>query len=236
MCGRYTLTAPVDAVRRYFGVSGPVPNLYPRYNLAPTQDAPVIGLAQGGQREFRMMRWGLVPGWAKDAAIGARMINARIETLSEKPAFRQAYRKRRCLVPADGFFEWRVSEASPAGGDAGKEPLLIRRADRSVFAFAGLWEAWAGPDGQGLRSFTIVTAPASPFLARFHHRMPVMLDEAGGARWLDPDAKAPAAILRDHFLADEMLEAVPVSRRVNRPAHDDPGVLDPVGPALRAAA
>ena len=218
MCGRYLLRAPLDELQQAFGFPER-PNLAPRYNIAPTQPVPIVRLrADGRGRELALVRWGLVPPWAKDAAIGSRMINARAEGITEKPAFRGAFRKRRCLVPADGFYEWR----KVAGG--GKRPVLIRRRDGAPFAFAGLWERWRGPEGP-LDTCTIVTTDANALLAPIHDRMPVILDPADHERWLDPSRPGAEELLRP--CPDDRLEAVPVSTRVNSPRNDDPSLLEP---------
>ena len=222
MCGRYLLTSPVDALRHWFAFAER-PNLMPRYNVAPTQEVPVVrlgrdGAATGSERELIMVRWGLVPHWAKDIAIGNRMINARAETVQKLPAFRDAFRRRRCLVPADGFFEWqKVGKL--------RQPLLIRRRDRSPLAFAGLYERWRQPDGQPLRSMTIITCPANPLLAPVHDRMPVILDPADHGRWLDPEAADGQSLLRP--CPADWLELQPVNRRVNDVRNDDPTCIEP---------
>jgi putative SOS response-associated peptidase YedK len=171
-----------------------------------------------------MARWGLVPYWAEDVKIGNRLINARAETIERTPAFREAYRRRRCLVPADGFFEWRKEGKT-------RQPLLIRRKDQAPFAFAGLWERWRQPDGQILRSCSIVTCPANALVAAVHDRMPVILDPGDFERWLDPEATDGRTLL--HPCPDDWLEAYEVSPRVNSPANDDPECITPL--AERAA-
>ena len=222
MCGRYLLTTPVDALSQLFRFMER-PNLGPRYNIAPTQDVPIVRLTRDGERrELILVRWGLVPYWADDPKIGNRLINARAETIERAPAFREAYRRRRCLVPADGFFEWRKQGKT-------RQPLLVRRQDRAPFAFAGLWERWRQPDGQILRSCTIVTCPPNALVAPVHDRMPVILDEGDHDRWLDPEAGG-AELLRP--CPAEWLEAVEVSPRVNSPANDDPDCLAPPAPAV----
>ncbi|MET1027162.1 MAG: SOS response-associated peptidase, partial [Dongiaceae bacterium] len=158
MCGRFILTTPLEALEALFAISANT-NLQPRYNIAPTQEVAVVGRAQDGRREMRMFRWGLVPSWAKDTKMAAGMINARSETVQEKPAFRQAFAKRRCLVPADGFYEWPAQPAT-AEGKPDKLPRLLTLPGRQCFAFAGLWEGWRNPDGTILRSFTIMTTTA----------------------------------------------------------------------------
>jgi len=217
MCGRYLLTTPVDALSQLFRFMER-PNLGPRYNIAPTQDVPIVRLSRdGARRELILARWGLVPYWADDLKMGNRLINARAETVERAPAFREAYQRRRCLVPADGFFEWQKR------GKA-RQPLLVRRKDQAPFAFAGLWERWRQPDGQVLRSCTIVTCPPNALVAPVHDRMPVILDPADHDRWLDP-AAGGAELLRP--CPADWLEALEVSPRVNSPAHDDPECLAP---------
>jgi putative SOS response-associated peptidase YedK len=220
MCGRFSLTTAAVAMRRLFGFAGPLPNLPARYNIAPTQQVPIVRLDRSSARELKGVRWGLIPFWAKDAAIGNRLINARAEGLAEKPSFRAAFRARRCLVPADGFYEW---QASPRGkrpyriGLQGAAPEVL-----PLFAFAGLWEHWEkAPDGVALESCTIVTTEANELLRPIHERMPVILAAEDYASWLDPatPAKAALALLRP-YPAAAML-AYPVSTRVNNVRFDD---------------
>ena len=219
MCGRYLLTTPVDALGQLFRFMER-PNLGARYNIAPTQDVPIVRRTRAGDgRELLMVRWGLVPYWADDVKIGNRLINARAETIERTPAFREAYQRRRCLVPADGFFEWRKA------GKA-RQALLIRRKDQAPFAFAGLWERWRQPDGSVLRSCTIATCPANALLAPVHDRMPVILAEGDCERWLDPAAADGRALLRP--CPAEWLEAYEVGPRVNSPANDDPECVTPL--------
>jgi putative SOS response-associated peptidase YedK len=231
MCGRYAFFTPIEAMTRLFGV-GEVHarELTPRYNIAPTQEVPIVrsspfleGDAAGAPlRELALARWGLVPFWAKDSSIGNRMINARGETVAQKPAFRAAFRKRRCLVPSDGFYEWVKT-------DAGKQPWYIHAAGGEPLAFAGLWELWDPPDGGApLASCTIITTGANEFMRPLHDRMPVMLDAAGREAWLDATS-APQDL--QALLApapDELLEAWPVSRRVNSPFNEDPTLVEPL--------
>jgi putative SOS response-associated peptidase YedK len=223
MCGRYMLTSPVDALRQLF-LFEQRPNLMPRYNIAPTQDVPIVRLTRDGtERELVMARWGLVPFWADDLKIGNRLINARRESVQTMRPFREAYQRRRCLVPADGFFEWRKE------GKA-RQPLLFRRKDRAPFAFAGLWERWKSPaDGAVVRSCTIITCPANELVAAIHDRMPVILAPDDHARWLDP-AATPAATDGRSLLAPcpaAWLESLPVNPRVNNPRHDDVACIQP---------
>jgi len=208
-----------------FGVAES-PNLMARYNIAPTQAAAVVRLtpADGG-RELVLLRWGLVPSWSKDPATGASPINARADTVAAKPSFRAAFRARRCLVPADGFYEWQA----PVSGKGPKQPYLIRRRAsdpaQGTFAFAGLWERWQGA-GQTIESFAIVTTDANATLRPIHHRMPVILDPRDYAAWLDCDNMRAGDLLRP--APDDALVAVPISTRVNSVANDDPGVIEPV--------
>jgi putative SOS response-associated peptidase YedK len=217
MCGRYTITAPVEALRDLFDFrDGPI--LAPRYNLAPLQDAPILRLA-GDRRYLAMLRWGLLPAWAKDPAIAARLVNARAEGLADKPAFRDAFARRRCLVPADGFYEWQ-----PAGNR--KQPYRITLPDGRPFALAGLWERRAGPGGQAIETFTIVTTEANEAVRPIHHRMPVILPPDAIATWLDPRAPQPVlqALLAPYA---GPLTAAPVDQRVGDARNDDIGLIAP---------
>jgi len=218
MCGRMLLTTPVSELQKVFGFPE-APNLAPRWNIAPTQDIAAVRLEDGG-RHLALLRWGLVPHWAADPSVGSRMINARAETLAEKPAFRTAFRQRRCLIPIDGFYEWKALD-----GGKRKQPYAIRRGDRAPMALAGLWESWAGPKGQPLpqplQTASIVTTTANAVLAGLHDRMPVIVAETDWERWLDPGAPLPAVqdLLRP--APDGDLEAFPVSPRVNSVRNDD---------------
>jgi len=226
MCGRFLLKSPVVELQGAFGFVER-PNLEPRFNIAPTQTVAIVRLrANGDGRELALVRWGLVPAWAKEPSIGSRMINARAEGIATKPAFRAAFRQRRALVLADGFYEWRKVE-----GAGRKQPMLIRRRDHAPFAFAGLWERWRGPDGS-LETCTIVTTAANALLAPIHDRMPVILGPADHEAWLDPARPNGEALLRP--CPTEELEAVPVSTRVNSPRHDDATLLEPEGEPVGA--
>lgn len=214
MCGRYTLATPTDELVEVFDVDHLAFERWsPRYNLAPTDEAPVIIQGPEGERRMGLMRWGLVPGWAEDPSIGNRMINARSESVARKPAFRDAFRDRRCLVPADGFYEWTTGEPGSR-----KTPWWIHRPGRKPFAFAGLWERWRpGGGGDPLVTFTILTTKPSTFVSRLHDRMPVVLvDAESGRRWLDPEAGADALETLLGPTAEDALEAWPVSTTVNR--------------------
>ena len=220
MCGRYTLSARrLERAER--ALHSLFPELDPRYNIAPSQDVPIIRESPEGKYELVMARWGLVPRWAKEPKTGYSMINARAETVAEKPAFRDAFRRRRCLIPADGFYEWKQAGTA-------KQPFHIRLKDGGDFAFAGLWERWRG-EGQEIESCSIIVTDANDLLRPIHDRMPVILDPADYAAWLDPenrDAEALAQLLKP-YPAGQM-EAVPVSRRVNSPKVDEASLLEPV--------
>ncbi len=220
MCGRYTFFSPRESVTRLFDTSVPLP-IEARYNIAPTQFVPVIRLDPDGQRELAMLHWGLVPSWAKDKAIGNRMINARAETLAEKPSFKKAFAHRRCLVLASGFYEWRQQ-------DGAKRPYFISRKDSDPIAMAGLWETWRH-DAESLESCTIITTEANEFMQALHHRMPAMLAPEQCGRWLDSEtvSMAEAADLLMPLEEDE-LQAWPVSTRVNNPRNEGAQLLDPV--------
>lgn len=217
MCGRYSLTKPPEAMRRLFQFRRALRNLPPRYNIAPTQDAPVVRLSADGERELAMLRWGLVPSWSQDPKSGYSTINARAETVAEKPAFRSAFKSRRCLVPADGFYEWQKV-------DTRKQPYRIAMKDDGLFAFAGLWERWE--KGETIESFTIIVTQANDLLKPIHDRMPVILDPLDYEPWLDTGTSPAAAqkLLRP-FPSDAM-RAYPVSTRVNSPRNDDASVIE----------
>ena len=224
MCGRYMITSPLEAMRRIFRVDER-PNLAARYNVAPTQQVPIVRRgADGAARELVMVRWGLVPFWAKDTKIGYKMINARAETVAGKPAFRDSYRRRRCLVVADGFYEWKKI-------DGGKQPYLIRVKGGEPFAFAGLWADWTDNDsGERIESCTIVVTGANTLVAAIHDRMPVIVPTAQYDAWLDPAAADGATMLRP-FPA-ELMETYAVSPRVGNVRNDDPGLIEPLADQL----
>jgi putative SOS response-associated peptidase YedK len=217
MCGRYSITTPIEGLRRLFKFKEPLPNLPPRYNVAPTQQVPIVRTGPGDQhdRELAMVRWGLIPFWAKDASIGARMINARAEGIADKPAFRAALRSRRYLVPADGFYEW---QATPGR----KLPWRITLKDGGPFAFAGLWERWdKAPDGIPVESCTIVTTSANQLLRPLHDRMPVILAPDDHAAWLGEDAVREVGELLRPYPSEEM-RTYRVSTVVNNVKNDGP--------------
>lgn len=219
MCGRFAFYSPREAVLAVFGVELPF-EVEPHYNIAPTQLVAAIRAGDAGGPEGVRLRWGLVPSWAKDAAIGSRMINARAETLGEKPAFRNAWRRRRCVVLANGFYEWRVA----AGSGAGKTPFYIAPPDGRPMGLAGLWERWEKGD-RPLESCAIITTAASGALAGIHDRMPVILPPDSLRLWLQPG--------QPHEVLQRLLRPAPedalafhqVGREVNSPAHDGPGLI-----------
>jgi putative SOS response-associated peptidase YedK len=219
MCGRYVITSAPAAIRALFGYPEQ-PNFPPRYNVAPTQPIPIVRLAEG-QRHFALMRWGLIPAWVKDPKGFSLLINARAESVLDKPAFRNAMRRRRCLIPADGFYEWRET-----GGR--KQAFFVRRRDGSPFAFAGLCETWTGPNGEELDTAAIVTTTANRTLSVIHDRMPVILPDKAFDLWLDcakVDAETAAALLLP--ARDDALEAYQISPAVNRVANDTAALIAP---------
>jgi putative SOS response-associated peptidase YedK len=222
MCGRYSLKTPLARVIDALGPLLPqFEDLPPRYNIAPTQDVPAVRLNRDGQRVLTMVRWGLVPSWAKDLAIGNRMINARAETISQKPAFRTAFERRRCLIPVDGFYEWKKV-------DGRKQPMYVRFRDGHVFAFAGLWERWRpGPDEKPVDSCTILTTTPNPLMADIHDRMPVIVPRVEYDRWLSREVPGSevTGVLKPYDASD--MEAYPVSTRVNSPANESPACVEP---------
>ncbi len=223
MCGRFTLRAPASVVAEQFGLFDTAP-LSPRYNIAPSQTVAAVRRATESvepARQLVLLQWGLVPSWAKDAKVGNRLINARAETVAEKPAFRAALRRRRCLVVADGFYEWQRT-----GGK--KQPYFIRLADDRPFAFAGLWERWEGPDHAALETCTLITTEANELMAPIHDRMPVILSPDDYDRWLDPAIQKPEHLqpLLRPYPSDAMV-AYPVTTHVNNPKNEDPLCIVP---------
>ncbi|MGE5236953.1 MAG: SOS response-associated peptidase [Acidobacteriota bacterium] len=218
MCGRFTQASPGETIAELFALDD-VPRLARRFNIAPTQSVSVVRARAGGGRELVEMRWGLIPAWAKEVSIGSRLINARAETVADKPAFRAALRHRRCLVVADGFYEWRRLENR-------KQPYHIRMADGRPFAFAGLWERWTPMNGEPVESCAIVTTEPNELLRPIHDRMPVILEPGEFGRWIDASVEnvgAVVSLLRPY--QDLAMIAYPVSPRVNNPANDDPDCI-----------
>jgi putative SOS response-associated peptidase YedK len=222
MCGRYSLKSPVERLAEKFHLTDALP-LKPRYNIAPSQPVAVVRrLPDNSDRKLAMLRWGLIPAWVKDSASGAQPINAKAETAAERPMFRDAFRRRRCLVPADGFYEWRQE-------DKRKQPIYICMKDREPFAFAGLWEHWENQDGQAIESCTILTTEPNDLLKPIHNRMPVILDPKDYDLWLDPNIRDAGKVRRllGPYPPEEMT-AYPVSLRVNNPRNDDPECIEPL--------
>jgi putative SOS response-associated peptidase YedK len=227
MCGRFVIISPPEALRQLFGYSEQ-PNMPPQHNIAPTQPVPVV-IIENGARHFRLMRWGLIPAWVKDPRKFALLINARAETVLEKPAYKNAIKRRRCLIPADGYYEWQGSEKR-------KRPHFIHRRDGQPIGLAALAETWIGPNGEELDTVAIVTAAASADLAALHHRVPVTIAPDDFASWLDcraDDAEAALALMtapqEGEFVWHE------VSTRVNRVANDEAQLILPITAEQREA-
>ncbi|MFD1702837.1 SOS response-associated peptidase [Methylopila henanensis] len=220
MCGRYAQTTDVKALEALLGAVA-VADIAPRFNIAPTQPAAVV-LIEDGERRIALHRWGLVPGYASDERSTPLLFNARAETLAQKPAFRSALQRRRCLAPADGWYEWRSVGRF-------KQPYLVRRRDRAPFMFAGLWESWTSPEGAQLRSMTIVTVTANQDLAAIHERMPAVLPPEAWDAWLDTRVDGRSLALRGlHPAPVGDFEMVAIGARVNQTSNDDPQVQEPV--------
>ena len=221
MCGRFTLTSDQDSFGDRFSFTGFDLGWVPSFNIAPTQEVLTV-TNDGSENHPELMRWGLVPSWAKDPKIGNRMINARSETLTEKPSFRTAFKRRRCLIPADGFYEWKRE------GKA-KKPMLITANPGGLFAFAGLWETWKQPDDSWLLTCAIITTSANEFMKSIHDRMPVILPREFEASWLDPEER-DTAMLSELLLPydSDRMEAYEVSTLVNSPRNNFPEVIEPV--------
>jgi len=224
MCGRFTLRTPASVLAEQFAVFE-MPPLAARYNIAPSQPVPVVRLQPGGtepRRQFVFLRWGLIPSWAKDPAIGNRMINARAETVAEKPSYRAALKRRRCLIAADGFYEWQR-----IGGR--RRPHFIQMHDRGPFAFAGLWESWEGADHSAVESCTLLTTEPNQLVRPIHDRMPVILAPDDYRLWLDPavqEFRSIRPLLRPY--PAEQMRAHGVGTLVNSPANDEPQCIEPV--------
>ena len=223
MCGRFTQRKSPRTIAKAFKLDD-LPLFAPRYNIAPTQPiATVIRTSHDNNRHFRLFKWGLIPSWAKDPSIGNGMINARSETAATKPSFRSAFKRRRCLVIADGFYEWQQQEK-------GKQPYFIHMKDDRPFTFAGLWEHWQDPNGNEVDSCTILTTQANSLMEPIHDRMPVILPPNRYDLWLDPDVQRPVEVspLLRPYDQDDMM-AYPVSKLVNKPANDAPDCVHALG-------
>jgi putative SOS response-associated peptidase YedK len=223
MCGRFVLMTPGRSLAERFNLEE-VPVLEPRYNIAPTQKVAIIRLnPETLRRRLGLVKWGLIPFWAKDSTIGNRLINARAESAAEKPAFRSAFKSKRCLVPADGYYEWKKMK----GGQ--KQPYLARNADGTPFAFAGLWERWRAPEDEVIESCTILTTDANDLTQPIHDRMPVILKPEDYDLWLDPQVKAPNLLkpLLQPYASEEMM-VMPVNPKVNKATYDAPDCIEEV--------
>ena len=222
MCGRFTLTIDPLHLQQAFPWAEVPDDLSPRYNIAPSQ--PVAVIANTGDNRVTMYKWGLIPSWSKDPSIGDRMINARAESLAEKPSFKNAYRRRRCLILSDGFYEWKQNPDLKS-----KQPMYIRMKNANAFAFAGLWEIWHSPDGSEVRSCTIITTSPNSLLELIHNRMPVILPPDAYPRWLETEDRQPAQLndLLVPYPASEMVTYA-VSKMVNRPEYESPELVRPI--------
>jgi putative SOS response-associated peptidase YedK len=221
MCGRFAFYSPAEAAAALFGVHGVSP-VAPRYNIAPTQDVAAIRHSADDSHEMVLLRWGLIPFWAKDRSIGNRMINARAETVAEKPSFRAAYKHRRCVVLADGFYEWQQQ------GEF-KTPYFISLASGAPFALAGLWETWTDKaTGESIQSTALITTTANDFMQALHHRMPMILEPGGADAWLAGDHTMLASAAQN----SPALQAWPVARRVNNARNEGPELLEPEGATI----
>jgi putative SOS response-associated peptidase YedK len=228
MRGRYAITTVPEAMRQFYRYLGR-PNFPPRYNVAPSQPIPIVRL-MNGERQFALVRWGLLPSWVKDPKAFSLLINARGESMMEKPAFRAAMKRRRCLIPADGFYEWKAVGAC-------KQPYFIRQKSGEPFAFAGLWETWTGPNGEEVDTAAIVTTTANRTLAGIHGRMPVFVPREAFDLWLDcANVEADAAIALIQPADDALLEAYPISTAVNRVANDSDALIAPGSAAAETPA
>jgi putative SOS response-associated peptidase YedK len=218
MCGRYSFTQLAETITDKFQVKE-VPPLSPRYNIAPTQQVGTVYVnSESSERQFKMLRWGLIPSWAKDRKMGAKLINARAETVAEKPAFRAAFKKRRCLILADGFYEWQTQNGE-------KQPFYFRLEEGEPFAFAGLWEHWKKGEGEPLETCTIITTEGNELMLPIHNRMPVIIDPKDYEQWLDP--KLGKTELLQPYPTEKMM-CYPVSTQVNNPKSDRPECIQPI--------
>jgi putative SOS response-associated peptidase YedK len=223
MCGRFTLIQTAEAIQDTFDI-GNAPDLQPRYNIAPTQEVvTVLHDTDNDLRVAKLLRWGLIPSWSKDPSIATKLINARSETVAEKPSFRSAFKKRRCLIVADGFYEWQRTEGK-------KQPFRFQLQDKQPFGFAGLWEQWQSPSGEEIDTCTILTTAANELMAPIHDRMPVILKPEDYDLWLDPQAQDPKMLqpLLQPF-STEAMTAYPVSTIVNSPKNNTPECVASIG-------
>lgn len=221
MCGRFTLHHTPEMLAAIFGLPG-MPSVVPRYNIAPSQPVLIVRQQPDGRRELTHVNWGLIPSWSKDPAIGQGLINARSETVAEKPSFRAAFRHRRCIVPASGYYEWQ------AGGPGRKQPWYITAATGEPLSMAGLWETWQSPDGSVIETCAIITTTANRLTAAIHGRMPVLLPDGALAAWLDRNTPPAGLVGLLEPCAEAALTAYPVATLVNAPVHDSPACIEPL--------
>jgi len=226
MCGRYLIISSPETIRRFFQYPEQ-PNFPARYNVAPTQPIPIVRIAEG-RRQFALVRWGLIPAWVKDPRDFSLLIHGRGESVNDKPAFRYAMKRWRCLIPADGFYEWKDERGS-------RRPYVVRPRDRGPIAFAGLWESWMGPNGEEMETAAIITTEASHDVAHIHHRMPVIVPPDAFDLWLDPNVDVEMATALIAPAPAGLLDAYEVSTAINRAANDSPAVLDPAPAQAEAA-
>ncbi len=226
MCGRYTLAVQLDLIADRFLLKRVDAKETFRFNIAPTQLAPVIHQTDTG-RTLTMMRWGLIPFWAKDESIGNKLINARAETLAEKPSFKRSLERKRCIVPADGFYEWKKSKDGKT-----KTPMRIVVGQGDLFGFAGLWDRWKSPNGESVESYTIITTEPNKFVSPIHNRMPVILSKDIEDQWLDPEITKPELLTPLLVPYKGEMKAYEVSKSVNSPSNDSPSLIEPIAPEL----
>lgn len=232
MCGRFTREFTWREVHDFLDVRWPGElEIAPSWNVAPTQVAPVCRVGRDGERELALMKWGLVPFWADDPSIGSRLINARAEGIEAKPAYRAAFKSRRCVVPVSGFYEWKKSGGPARGGRPAKQPYYITPAEGGIMVLAGLWEVWDQGDGP-LETFTIITTTPNEMVAELHDRMPVVLQPEDAGAWLRPETGREEALALLKPAPEGTLECRPVSTRVNSPKNDGRELIEPGGGAL----
>jgi putative SOS response-associated peptidase YedK len=221
MCGRYTLARSQQELSERFGIKQLFMDLEPRYNIAPTQSVPVV-IAEDGERKMQMYQWGLIPSWVKDLQTAKPIINARCESLAEKASFKHSFKRRRCIVPAEGFFEWKKQGKQ-------KQPMFIRAADQSLLGFAGLWDEWRTEEGEPVRTFCIITTDANEMMSSVHDRMPAILDREAEMKWLDESVKNPQDLMNLlHPCPEDQLKMHEVSQRVNSFKEDTADLIEPV--------
>jgi putative SOS response-associated peptidase YedK len=219
MCGRYASFLPAEALMRIFGTVNPLPNLEPTWNMAPTLDAPVVRLSKDGERHLDTLKWGLIPYFTKDLKKARKPINARSETIAKSGMFREAFAKRRCLVPAPVYYEWRDDPE-------GKTPFAVARVDGEPVAFGGIWEVWNSPEGEYLRTFATITTDANRLVGQIQDRMPVIIERADWPLWLGEIEGDPTSLLRP--AAEDVLRFWPVDRKVGQVRNDGPELIEPV--------